>query len=91
MARTKEQLIDAYFLPHGFIIDDVFEPNEQTKIWKEAFDKNKYEALFHLGFLNKDKWFSPSVEYLHHITEILIKKLSQKPEIELLRMRWRSN
>ena len=85
MARTKEQLIDAYFLPHGFIIDDVLEPNEQIKIWKEAFDKNKYETLFHLGFLNKDKWFSPSVEYLHHITEILIKKLSQKPEIELLR------
>lgn len=84
--KTKEILeMDAYFLPNGFVIDDVTNFTAPIKIWKEKFDNNKYEALFHLGFLNKEQWFSPSIEYLHHIAEILIKKLSQLPEIELTR------
>ncbi|MBK5263034.1 MAG: DEAD/DEAH box helicase, partial [Peptostreptococcaceae bacterium] len=33
----------------------------------------------------KEKWFSPSIEYLHHIAEMLIKKLSQQSEIEFNR------
>ncbi|MDD4047109.1 MAG: DEAD/DEAH box helicase, partial [Tissierellia bacterium] len=44
-----------------------------------------FKALFHLGFLNKELWFSPSIEFLHHIAETLIKKLSQQSEIEFYR------
>lgn len=83
--KKKEQVLDAYFLPEGFVIDDVPNLEDSVKTWKEAFENDKYSALFHLGFLDKEKWFSPSVEYLHHIAEILIKKLSQLPEIELVR------
>jgi len=83
--KTIEQELDAYFLPDGFVIDYVSELSDAIKIWAEAFENDKYKALFKLGFLTKEKWFSPSVEYLHHISEILIKKLSQQPEIELVR------
>lgn len=84
--KTKEILwLNAYFTPEGFLIDDVYEPLDTLKTWKEAFDNDKYKTLFHLGFLNKENWFSPSIEYLHHISETLIKKLSQQPEIELVR------
>lgn len=85
LTKKKQQGMDAYFLPNGFMIDDLSDPEDSIKIWKERFDKDKYKALFNLGFLNKETWFSPSIEYIYYIAEILIKKLSQQPEIELVR------
>ena len=86
--RTKKQQLEVYFLTKGFIIDDVddaFNLEESIGEWKKAFDKDRYSALYHLGFINKKEWFSPSVEFIHQIAQTLIKKLSQKPEIELVR------
>jgi len=85
--KTQEkQELNAYFLPDTFVIDEVEnQPVEILKTWVEAFEADKYSALFHLGFLNRESWFSPSIEYLHHIAEMLIKKLSQQSEIELNR------
>jgi len=89
VTRLKTQEINelnAYFLPETFVIDEVKNhPVDTLKTWIEAFKANKYSALFHLGFLKKENWFSPSVEYLHHIAEMLIKKLSQQAEIEFSR------
>lgn len=89
MVKQKTKLVeelDAYFLPEDFAIDYISdEATDIIKTWIAEFEADKYSALFHLGFLKKQEWFSPSIEYLHHITEILIKKLSQQPEIELNR------
>jgi len=88
MARIKtkkKQVLNAYFLPEGFLIEDVTEPDGPLKAWAVQFASDKYSALFHLGFLEKAKWFSPSVEYLHHIAEMLIKKLSQQADLEFNR------
>lgn len=89
MTRLKTQEIkalNAYFLPETFVIDEVEnQPVDTIKTWIESFETDKYSALFHLGFLKKEKWFSPSIEYLHHIAEMLIKKLSQQSEIEFNR------
>ncbi len=89
MTRLKtleKQELNAYFLPKTFVIEDVQEqPIDTLKIWVEAFEADKYSALFHLGFLKKEKWFSPSIEFLHHIAEMLIKKISHQPDIEFTR------
>lgn len=86
MKRQEIQQLNAYFTPAGFVIEDVpSELQESLKAWIAAFAADKYSALFHLGFLKKQKWFSPSIEYLYHITEMLIKKLSQQSEIEFNR------
>ncbi|NTW73145.1 MAG: ATP-dependent helicase, partial [Eubacteriaceae bacterium] len=89
MSRPKKQEIqelNAYFLPETFVIDEVENQSVGSlKTWIEAFEEDKYRALFHLGFLKKENWFSPSIEYLHHMAEMLIKKLSQEPEIEINR------
>ena len=89
MTRQKMQEmqeLNARFLPETFVIEDVQnQPDDTLKKWIETFETNKYSALFHLGFLKKEKWFSPPIEFLHHIAELLIKKLSQQPEIELSR------
>ncbi len=85
--KTKEiQELNAYFLPEGFVIDELPNMSADTlKKWRKAFDNDKFSALFHLGFLNKEKWFSPSIEFLHRIAEILVKNLSQQSEIEFYR------
>lgn len=78
MMRQETEKLNAYFLPKDFVIDDVLnQPEDTLHRWIEAFEADKYSALFHLGFLKKEKWFSPSIEYLHHIAEMMIKKLSQ--------------
>ena len=86
MKRQEIQKLNACFLPQGFVIDDM--PNQPVgtlKTWIEAFEADKYRALFHLGFSKKETWFSPSIEYLHNMAEMLIKKLSQQSEIEFSR------
>jgi len=85
--KTKEiQELNAYFLPEGFVIDEFSEQQpDWLKTWKTSFDNDKYAALFHLGFSNKEVWFSPSIEYLWYIAELLIKKISRQPDIELSR------
>ena len=83
--KVKERHMDAYLVPDGFIFDDVPGLSEQEEKWERAFAKDKYEALFHFGFINKEKWFTPSIDYLHHISELLIKKLTRHPGIELVR------
>ena len=53
--KTKEIIwLNAYFTPEGFLIDDLYEPVDTLKTWKEAFDNDKYKTLFHLGFINKE-------------------------------------
>jgi len=78
--------LNAYFVPGSFVIDEAEnQPADTFRTWFEAFEADKYKALFHLGFLKKEDWFSPSIEYLHHIAEMLIKRLSQQSEIEFSR------
>ena len=84
MARIKTQVLDAYFLRTGFVIDvPSIQPTEELEKWITAFADDKYGALFQLGFNKKETWFSPSIEYLHNLAQLLLKKLSQQPEIEL--------
>lgn len=85
----KAEELNAYFTLDGFTIEvtpeDTDMMDETIKQWKLRFDKNKYEALFHLGFLKKSPFFSPSVAYLYHIADMLIRELSKQSDIELIR------
>ena len=86
LKTQKAPEFNACFLPKGFVIEDIpNQPADALSTWIRAFETDRYRALFHLGFLQKEKWFSPSIEYLHHIAEMLIKKLSQQSEIEFNR------
>lgn len=89
MAQPKAQeppVLNAYFLPTGFVVDDLPpQPAAGMEKWITAFEEDKHSALFQLGFHKKEPWFSPSLEYLHHLAQLLLKKLSQQPEIEFNR------
>ena len=84
--KKESQKLNVYFSPHGFVIEDVPQEAEQTiKTWEERFVMNRYNALYHLGFMEKFDWFSPAIEYLYHIANLLIEKLSQQSDLEFIR------
>lgn len=84
--KHKAQQLEVYFTPGGFVIGDLPSTlQDSLKHWVVQFEADKYRALFHLGFLEKASWFSPSIEYLYHVAELLIKKISQQAELELNR------
>lgn len=101
MSRIKAlkiQELKAYFKPEGFVVELIQDDADKTeadkteadkednlKEWLTRFETNKYKALFYLGFLVKEEWFSPSVVYLYHIADMLIRKLSKQSDIEFTR------
>ena len=89
MTRLKTQAkneLNAYFTTGTFVIDVAEnQPDDTLKPWTQAFETDKFSALFHLGFLKKEDWFSPSIAFLHQIAEMLIKRLSQQSDIEFTR------
>lgn len=95
MKKIKNQKeLNAYFNQESFIVEvlddeeiDILEEAKEDNpdIWLERFKLDKYKTLFLLGFLIEKDWFSPSVKFLYHISEMLIDKLSKQPDIELTR------
>ena len=91
MPRTKaqeEQKLSAYFTPESFVIEDI--PLQQQGLefagkWTSQWKEDKYGALYRLGFSERKDWFSPSIEYLYHIAELLIMKISRQADLELSR------
>lgn len=84
--KQEEQQICAYFTSSGFVIEeDLLELQDPLKTWMMQFKADKYSALYHLGFQQRAKWFSPSLEYLHHVAELLIRKISQQADLEISR------
>lgn len=89
--NTKMHMaLNAYFVPGGFVIEETPEEivssgkecEDLLKEWIIRFDKDKYQALYHLGFSEKRSWFTPSIEYLYKISDMVIQKLLRYPGIE---------
>ncbi len=84
-------LLNAYYTLDSFIIElngddhSIKQEGNELKEWMEGFSENKYKTLYHLGFLTKKEWLSPQMEYLYHIADLLIKKLSKQPDLEISR------
>ena len=94
MMKENAKHLTAYFQPQGFIVNmdpvvkkgKVREEDEQQELeWFQRLQKDKYTALYHMGFLVRQDWMSPSITYLHRISELLIRRLSQQPDLELMR------
>lgn len=96
MSRLEAQKVNklnAYYTPNGFVIEETSDTADKTSPmyqpsfyeWLKRFEVDKYQALFYLGFLEKSNWFSPSIEFLYNISDLLVKKLSKQSDIELSR------
>ena len=87
--KTQENQLSAYFTLGSFVVETGYiqpeEMEEPLKTWFHKFQADKYAALYHLGFLEREKWFSPALEYLHYIAEMLIQRIGQQADLELNR------
>lgn len=90
-------LLEFYYRPDGFTVDmredsgkrgtkeKAVPETDEGREWYAKFLENKYQALYHMGFCTRRPWMSPSVEYLYRLSDLLIRKLSSSPELELMR------
>ena len=84
--KKEDRLLNIYFLKDTFVVEGINNSiDDVIEKWIKAFEVDKYETLYKLGFVKKEKWFSPSLIYLHDIAEILIKKLIREIDIEFKR------
>lgn len=90
-------VLEFYYQPEGFysdlsVVQEKKDPKKKDSVdseaatgWYERFREDKYKALYHLGFLTKQSWMTPSVEYLYRLSALLIRRISSSPELELER------
>ena len=79
----------AIFKEDGFWID-TGETKEKTAFfdekWLKRFSNDPYEALFHFGFLSNITGISPSLAFLHQLSNFFIDHLVKDATIELTRV-----
>ncbi len=87
--KEKKELI-VIFTKNGFTVDyetankkNLSEENQE--VWHEKFLKDKYKALWELGFTNSDDWMSHSIGFLNFLASKLIMKISRQSDIEITR------
>lgn len=84
--KEQQAVLSVYFTEESFVIEQaLYEDNTPQALWSRSFTQDKYKALYHLGFLREEGWFSPGVVFLHRIAELLIRKLCSQPDIEFSR------
>ncbi len=90
--KSQREQLSGYFTPENFIMEaidggdsTITGKENPALLWSKRFEEDKFIALYHLSFLPREKWFSPSVEYLYRISDLLITKLSRHTGLELER------
>ncbi|QAT40648.1 DEAD/DEAH box helicase [Clostridium sp. JN-9] len=89
--ENKELIV--IFTQTGFIVDyeivpkkNLSEENQKKQEeWYTRFSKDKYKALWELGFSKQDDWMSQSISFLNFLANKLIMKISRQPDIEFTR------
>lgn len=86
LREEKPVKLSFVFTAKSFIIDHPHTPVlEEDEALREAFAKNRYEALFHLGFQEKGKSESPSLAFLHGLSIEFLDELTDLPDLEVAR------
>ena len=84
--NTPVPVLNAIFTVDSFVIealDPVGDPWIHS--WKEAFDRNRYDALFALGFEEKPQMASATFHWLYLLSTEFLQALTNQPGLELTR------
>ena len=82
----SEQTLQFRFTPDGFCPDTCREVlSEDDRALLEQFEADRYRALYRLGLGDKRKDRSPSGAFLYLLSDTFFKKLTDLPDLELLR------
>lgn len=97
--HNRQVRLEAFYNPSGFMVDLTEIPGkrgpkdgkaegkktEYAHKWYRSLTEEPWKGLYHMGFLADTDWMEPSVAYLHSISSRLIRRLSSRPELELMR------
>lgn len=84
--RGESAMLDVYFSPGGFIVEELAPGTEEMIIeWTQKFKFKRIETLYDLTLLGDQPWFSPVLQFLVDGAEVLFKTISQQSDLELLR------
>ena len=86
MAKRAETMLEIYFTPKGFIVDDL--PPGAPEVlyeWGGRFRTDRVRALYDLSLAGDQSWFSPGLRFLTEVAETLFKTIGQQGELELVR------
>ena len=84
--RGESAMLDVYFSPGGFIVEELAPGTEEPIIeWAQKFKFKRIETLYDLTLLGDQPWFSPVLQFLVDGAEVLFKTISQQSDLELLR------
>ncbi len=75
--------INFIFTKDGFIAE-IKEPGSAGELG-ELFEKDRYRALYRMGFENKPAGTNPSEEFMYRVAEAFFEALTDIPELELAR------
>ena len=86
MAEQTRPRANAVFKKDTFLVE-IPDPglDEQTGKWQQAFDEDRYEALFQLGFEEKPVLVSPTFYWLYQLSGQFLRSLTDIPGLELSR------
>lgn len=83
--KVSEKKLDFIFTPDGFILDmDMTKENKKDKL-AVMFSKDRYSALYNIGLTGKPQVCSASMAFLYMVADKFFKKLTQLPELEIVR------
>ena len=73
--------LEFIFTTDSFVVDDVEDKKLKTadENWRKQFNKDKYKALYELGFDDSKAEESPPLSYLHFLAESFLECLTNQP------------
>ncbi len=86
--KSREKELIAVFQVDDFIIEESISEGKAPFYDQELltnFSKNKYQALFDLGFVQINPNMSSSLTFLYHLAHRFISELSKNSDIEITR------
>lgn len=97
--KSRQIRLEAFYNTSGFMVDLVEVPEkrgpkdgrleekrtEYARQWYKKLTGEPWKGLYHMGFLTDTDWMEPSVAYLFSISARMIRRLSSRPELELMK------
>ncbi len=87
-AHMQNYGLTAFFMAEGFAVDSVVTQNYNNYNNSDLltrFGNDKYQALYDFGFMPKNDEMSPSLMFLHQISESFLNEVSHDSDIEITR------
>jgi len=83
---TKKNTLTFLFTEDAFRVDSACHDLSDIDLkWKKDFEFDRYQALWQLGFEDKDKITGAVMEFLHDMAERFVRVLTARPELEISR------